>query len=72
MMIISPELAEKKRILPTRWTLQTATGESVKGLDITIANFRMAEFSFVFQVADIPENIILGKDIMTECAFKLA
>lgn len=73
MTIIRPELAEKKRILPMKWTFQTATGDSAKVLGETVVNFRMGDFSFEFQVlvAEIQENIIWGLDIMTECGCKL-
>ena len=74
MTIIRPEILKgKTAILPTRWALRTATGESVNVLGETIADFRIGDTKFRYRVLipNIEQDVILGMDIMAEFGFKL-
>ncbi len=74
MTLMRPDLVcDKKRIIPTKWTLRTATGESASVYGETVANFHIGSTTFDHQVlvADIEEAVILGMDVMAKYGFKL-
>lgn len=62
-----------KRLLPSKWTLKTATGESARVRGETIATFQIGGTSFKHRVlvANIEEEVILGMDMMTKLGCKL-
>lgn len=74
MTVIRPEVAGKRQqISKSKWSVRTATGESINVIGETVATFSIGDTAFEYRVlvALIEEDVILGMDIMTDYGFKL-